>query len=278
VGALESLSAQNVDETLGYLARRPFDNVYVHWLIATKQIDRTGDVVIWRDDAGSVGGVCYLGMQIVPCADSDEAIDAFARRAATARAARMIVGPRPVIERFFALAARALPAPVATRTSQPVYAIERSGVRAAREAVPADVETGRATLDELDEIVPNSAAMIAGEVGGDARRTGAEFRGRTARIIDHGWWWRSRVGGRLAFMCNVGSASPFTAQLQGVWTPEDMRGRGYATGALREIVSRLLDEHHTLCLYVNDFNAPAIALYERVGFEVVGEFQTILLP
>jgi predicted GNAT family acetyltransferase len=29
---------------------------------------------------------------------------------------------------------------------------------------------------------------------------------------------------------------------------------------------------------VNDFNAPAIALYERVGFERVGEFQTILLP
>jgi predicted GNAT family acetyltransferase len=101
---------------------------------------------------------------------------------------------------------------------------------------------------------------------------------RTARIIDRGWWWRARVDGRLAFMCNVGSASPYTAQIQGVWTPPAMRGKGFATLALTAICAALLDEHHTLCLYVNDFNASAIALYERVGFERVGEFQTILLP
>ena len=237
-------------------------------------------MVIWRDGAGSVTGVCYLGLQIVPCAETNDAIDAFAGRAAHARSARMIVGPRPAVERFWASAASAFSQPAATRTSQPVYAIERSGLRAprAREKTAFAADVARASLDELDEIVPNSAAMIAGEVGGDPRRAGTEFRGRTARIIDRGWWWRSRVDGRLAFMCNVGSASPFTAQLQGVWTPEDMRGRGYATHGLREIVARLLDEHHTLCLYVNDFNADAIALYERVGFAPVGEFQTILLP
>ncbi len=281
MGSLESLTVENVDATLAYLARRPFDNVYVHWLIATKQIGRSGDVLVWRERDGAVTGVCYLGVQIVPCAESDEALDAFAERAARAKAARMIVGPRRAVERFWTKAADALPAPVATRASQPVYALERSGLRVpARSpgAIATAIDVGRATLDELDEIVPNSAAMIAGEVGGDPRRAGSEFRARTARIIDRGWWWRSRVDGALAFMCNVGSASPFTAQIQGVWTPEDMRGHGYATYALGEICSNLLDEHHTLCLYVNDFNAPAIALYERIGFARVGEFRTILLP
>jgi len=78
-------------------------------------------------------------------------------------------------------------------------------------------------------------------------------------------------------MCNVGSASTATAQLQGVWSPPDMRGRGFGSRGLAAICDHLLDEYPTLCLYVNDFNAPAIALYDRVGFERAGEFSTILL-
>jgi ribosomal protein S18 acetylase RimI-like enzyme len=275
MGSLERLTGTNVDETLAYLARRPFDNVYVHWLVASRQIGRGSDVAVWRDDARRVAGACYLGAQLVPCVDAGmtAALEAFGEQARLARSVRMIVGPRDAVERLWAGVADAYPAPSATRTSQPVYAVERRGMRP-----QAGLDVARATLDELDEIVPNSAEMIAGEVGGDPRRAGTEFRMRTARIIDRGWWWRARVDGRLAFMCNVGSASPYTAQIQGVWTPPAMRGKGFATLALTAICAALLDEHHTLCLYVNDFNASAIALYERVGFERVGEFQTILLP
>jgi predicted GNAT family acetyltransferase len=219
-------------------------------------------------------------MQVVVCADADEAVDAFANRMHAIRSPRMLVGPRRNVERLWERAARDLPKPTATRTSQPVYALERARLRGGDSAlaVAGDFEVARATLDELDEIVPHSAEMIAGEIGGEPHRTGSEFRSRTARIIDRGWWWRARAGGKLAFMCNVGSASPYTAQLQGVWTPPAMRGHGFATRGLAAICARLLDEFHTLCLYVNDFNAPAVTLYERVGFERVGEFQTILFP
>jgi predicted GNAT family acetyltransferase len=270
---LETLTATNADDTLAYLARRPFDNVYVHWLIASGQIGRTGDVFVGRDARGTIAGVCYVGQQIVVCGDP-ATLDDFAGRLRRQRSPRMIVGPRAAVERFWSRTQAGFPAPVATRTSQPVYALERSRLRAMQAA--GDVAV--ATLDELDELVPQSAAMIAGEIGGDPQRAGFEFRSRTARIVDRGWWWRSRVDGKLAFMCNVGSASPYTAQLQGVWTPPDMRGHGYATHALAAICARLLSDHPTLCLYVNDFNVDAIALYERVGFERVGEFQTILLP
>jgi RimJ/RimL family protein N-acetyltransferase len=266
------LSAENTDEALAYLGLRPHDNVYVAWLIRCGRLGRVGEVALWRDAADRVAGACYFGSHIVPCGDDGAAFDAFAPVVKRARSARMIVGPRAAVEALWARTHAWFPRPGAVRASQPVYVLARGALRFGR----TDADVSRATLAELDEIADHSARMISGEIGGDPRAASAEFRGRTARIIEDGWWWRYRAGGILAFMCNVGSAAFKTAQLQGVWTPPALRGGGYATRALGAICDHLLDEHATLCLYVNDFNAPAVALYERVGFVRAGEFQTIL--
>jgi predicted GNAT family acetyltransferase len=266
------LSSANADEVLAFLERRPAENVYVHWLIASGQLARTGQLALWRDAAGDVRGCCYIGVQLVPAAESNDALDAFAERARRAPRARMIVGERRSVERVWSALARAMPQPSATRVSQPVYELARPELAYSRSGA----EVAVATLDELDEIVVNSALMIAGELGGDPRRTNADFRSRTARIISAGWWWTYRVDGRLAFMCNIGSMMPQTAQIQGVWSPAAMRGRGYAARGFGAICDRLLDTTPTLSLYVNDLNTSAIALYERVGFRRTGEFQSIL--
>ncbi len=273
MGRLETYARDAREQTLSYLARRPYDNVFVSWLIATGQAAR-GEVLVWRDASKAIAGVCYYGMQIVPFADDDAAIDAFADRARRFRGARMIVGPRENIERFWPRVRDTMDAPTAIRASQPVYALTSRAAIANVGGVTGDA--GRATRDELDEIVPQSAAMIAGELGGDPSRASVEFRARTGRIIDARWSWRYRVDGRLAFICNVGAVTPFTAQLQGVWTPPELRGQGHAARGLAAISRLLLDEFPTLSLYVNDFNTSAIALYERVGFTRVGEFRTIL--
>ena len=274
MGRLESLSSENAADVLSYLARRPYENVYVYWLVATGQIGRGGsELLVWRDGAARVRGVCYAGAQIVPCADEPVAFDAFAERLRDGGGVRMIVGPRAGVERFWARARRRMRAPSAVRASQPLYALEAPRATDGATVVPG---VARATHEELDEIVLESARMIAGELGGDPERTTPEFRARTARIIQAGWWWRYRVDGRLAFMCNVGSTMPATAQLQGVWTPLPMRGHGHASLGLAAICARLFATVPSLCLFVNDFNVAAIALYERVGFARVGEFQTFL--
>ncbi len=82
--------------------------------------------------------------------------------------------------------------------------------------------------------------------------------------------------GALRFMCNIGSRTEATTQVQGVWTPPEFRGGGIATAALGAIVARLLARSTTVSLYVNDFNEQAIALYERLGFERTGAFATYL--
>ncbi len=271
---LELVSSGSTDEALRYLAQRPHDNVYIHWLLSTGQLLRAAQLLICRDAAGAIRGACSFGAQIMPTADEPETLEAFGERArACAASARMFVGRRADVEKVWSHARSAFPVPTAIRTSQPLYALSRERLRFGR--MHADVALG--TYDEVDELAQHAAAMITGEMSGAVVLSKADFRSRTARIVEAGRLWRYRHGGRLAFMCYVGGLMPAAAQIQGVWTPPDMRGRGHATRALGAICDYLLDSVPSLCLYVNDYNTRAIALYERIGFQRVGEFQTILL-
>ena len=118
--------------------------------------------------------------------------------------------------------------------------------------------------------------MLFRSLGYDPREHRTNFMHGISRLIERGWWWVWIEDDRLLFQCNIGSKTSRTAQVQGVWTPAEQRGKGYATRALRAVCRRMINDVPTLSLYVNDFNEKAIALYERIGFERVGEFTTYL--
>jgi uncharacterized protein len=65
--------------------------------------------------------------------------------------------------------------------------------------------------------------------------------------------------------------------VQGVWVDPQLRGKGLGTAGMAAVVNLCLDEiAPVVSLYVNDFNAPALATYARVGFSRVGTFATVL--
>lgn len=261
-------------EAAAFLASNPYENVFLAWLVASDINRRRGRDVCFlsRDEQGGIDGVCYFGAQFVLTARSDAAFAAFAQLARTMPPERMIVGSRTQIERWWGYLRPWHRPPRAVRTRQPLYAISRATLRGSR----TDANVGRATLAELDEIARESAAMIAHEIGIAPNPNAPAFRERAARIIRQGWEWRWQENGELRFQCNIGALTAQTAQIQGVWTPQVVRGHGYATRALGAVCDHLLDRSPTLSLYVNDFNLPAIAVYERLGFTPVGEFTTLL--
>jgi hypothetical protein len=125
--------------------------------------------------------------------------------------------------------------------------------------------------------------MFTEEVGYSpvAADGGALYRAQVASLIANG---RSLVrtavdrrGLRVVFKAEIGSVTPQTAQVQGVWVNPVDRGRGIAEPAMAAVVDRARAElAPVVSLYVNGFNERAVRTYLRVGFRQVGTFATVL--
>lgn len=258
---------------LAYLAQAPYDNVFLSWLITSDRSMATrSSLYAYFGEQGAVRGVAFFGRQVVLAAQDDAAIDAFADVAAGYRFERMIVGPRRVVERYWERVRKWHTPPRRIRESQPVLALDRSSLRAQTDGV----RVRRAYAHEWETVAKNSAEMIEHELEYDPRGISAEFNANVRIMIDRGMWWVGEYDGEICFFCNAGPRSELTLQLQGIWTPERLRGRGLATQALAGICAELLQDVPSVSLYVNGFNDPALRLYERVGFRRTGELATLL--
>lgn len=258
---------------LAYLSKAPYDNVFLSWVIASdRSLASRSSLYLYSGEGAAVRGVAFFGRQVVLAADDDAAIDAFSDVAAGYRFERMIVGPRTVVERYWDRVRKWHAPPRRTRESQPVLALNRTTLRAQRDGVV----VRRAYAHEWEQVAANSAKMIQHELEYDPRGANAEFNANVRIMIDRGMWWVGEHAGELCFFCNAGPRSDLTLQLQGIWTPEHLRGRGLASRALAGVCDELLDDVPTLSLYVNGFNEPALKLYDRVGFKRTGELATLL--
>ncbi len=98
------------------------------------------------------------------------------------------------------------------------------------------------------------------------------------QLVNRGWSFaRFDDDGLLVFKAEVACATPYAAQIQGVYVPPDRRGEGLATAGMAAVVDLVRREvAPTVSLYVNDWNAPARAAYERAGFRETARFATVM--
>jgi uncharacterized protein len=98
-----------------------------------------------------------------------------------------------------------------------------------------------------------------------------------SELIRSGRSYARISGGQVVFKAEIGAVTPLACQVQGVWVPPELRGRGHAAGGMAAVVTHALRSvAPVVSLYVNDFNAPARAAYRRVGFTEAGTFMSVL--
>ncbi|MDO5750381.1 MAG: GNAT family N-acetyltransferase [Rothia sp. (in: high G+C Gram-positive bacteria)] len=128
-------------------------------------------------------------------------------------------------------------------------------------------------------LVPAAAAMYSEELGyNPLDRYGSAYVESVQRLIEE---QRSVIisdtSGRVIFKTDAGISSDSMAQIQGVWLHPDYRGRGLSTLLFAHTCALLRTRWEHITLYVNDYNAPALALYERTGWEDIGSLSTFII-
>lgn len=291
------LSDADVPEALAVCAGDPVASTLAAARLAVAQhagLHAAGGQAWGFPAVGPLEAVCWAGANLVPVVpaslDPDRARTAVAAFAALARHAgrrsSSVVGERDAVLALWELLAPHWPAPREIRANQPSLAIDRDP------DVEPDPHVRRSVPAEVPVVLPACVRMFTEEVGYSPVEGGGrayEERVRSLVLAGRSFVRMAAEPGRsphVVFKAELGAVTPRVAQVQGVWVDPRYRGQGLAAPGMAAVV-RLAREPGladaargaappVVSLYVNDYNAAALATYRRVGFEQVGTYATVL--
>ena len=189
-----------------------------------------------------------------------------------------VVGSVPEVHDFANLWSGHTGRSARTNLRQGVYALET--VQA-----PPNVPGGARVATEDDRELALSWFVAFGD---EVPHTGGPGRDRAEATLDHRLssptagilLWED--GGKPVSLAGWGGRTPNGIRVGPVYTPPELRGRGYATALTAELSQRLLDGRlfeggRRFCfLYTDLANPTSNAIYERIGYRRVAESAEIV--
>ena len=239
-----------------------------------------GTYVAAREEGRIVGVAAHFWNGMLVLQASDETILETVARAALSRSRgdlRGLAGPRSQIDRALGrLDLRSRPTSCDTR--EMLYSLDLRELR-----VPEGLASGRFVcrppFDGELELLARWRADFSIESLGLSKTPELESisRGEVERLHREKNQWVLIDGERLVSYSGLNARLPDVVQVGGVWTPPDLRGRGYARCAVagsllaveREGVARAV-------LFTDEENHAARAAYEALGFQVVGDYGLVI--
>ena len=256
------------------IARDPVVNVFVDSLVQASGLDPRRGAEVWGYvEKGALEALCHAGGNMVPVGADDPALRAFAAYALRrGRNCFQILGQAHAVDQLWRILEPHWGPAREVRDSQPFMVIEGPPL------IEPDPLVRAVEPVELPVLYPACVAMYTEEVGVPPQTgpDGTFYRSRVAELIRAGRAFARIEDGRVVFKAEVGSVGTGVCQIQGVWVDPEFRGRGLAAPGMAAVVELARQIAPVVTLYVNAFNLPARAAYERVGFRTIETFATIL--
>lgn len=276
--AVRPLVRDDVPEALDLLAHHPAHNVYVAARLLEADLARRHRHALVYAPASRIEAVCWTAANVVPSTGPAGAAEAFGAKVRRHQAQfSSVFGPAEMVAPLWSEVQAYWRPPGDVRPHQLLMTI---GVDEPLLATP-DSRLRAARVDEIDVVLPAAEAMFTEEIGyrpyqGPSGRMA--YRQSNTSLLEKRRFVVVIEDGRVVFKAEFGSVALGACQVQGVWVAPDVRGRGLAAPAMAGVVEYARRHVAPLVsLYVNDYNLAAVRTYERVGFQVVGEFMTVLL-
>jgi uncharacterized protein len=276
--SLRPLSESDAADALRFLRRDPLLNVFLIARILEDGLGTGSPIVEVRRERETIC-IASLSTNVVLAADRRDPPDR--REMAIALIAdrivnrmvpvRAIICSAELVDALWQRLRTRIDPPSVVRMNQPIYALQRM-------RGPTELRSGRfATVADLDQLVPACAAMHMEEVGiNPLDRDAFGYRERIRELVEKRHSIVRMEGGKIAFKCEFSAVTPEAVQLMGVWTAPQYRNRGFARQTLEELCGMLIRGGRSVTLFVNDFNTPAIRLYESLGFERIGTNRALI--
>jgi predicted GNAT family acetyltransferase len=184
-----------------------------------------------------------------------------------------VVGAEPEVHDFAELWSRRAGVPTRTNMRQGIYALEQ--------VEPPSSLPGSARVATEDDRELALRWWIA--FGEEVLHEGGPGRERAPQSVDHrlssptGGFLLWEDGGETVSLAGWGGPTPNGIRVGPVYTPPDLRGRGYATALTADLSQQLLDGRlfaggRRFCfLYTDLANPTSNKIYERIGYHRIAE-------
>lgn len=142
-----------------------------------------------------------------------------------------------------------------------------------------DVKVRRATVNDLPTLVAWRRIYDRITMGFPDETINDDLNAEMFRgMIADDRIWVLEDNGTLVAMTAFNATLPDTVQVGGVFTPETVRGKGYARAVVAaSLLNAEANGVHTAILFTEATNVPAQKAYESLGFARIGDYGMVVL-
>jgi len=270
-GALDAFLALHADTSLF-----PRSNLRRGGIVDQGQVFQATYAAAFDADGTMVAmaGHCWNGnVQIQAPVRLDEVVRAAV--AATGRDVKGLLGSWDQVQAAHAVIA---PGPPSLSSPEILFSLELTDLRVPSALSDGSVACRRAVPGDLDLLTRwRMAYRVETGISPPGVDTEAPSRDDIRRVIDLGDGFVLEAAGQAVAYSAFNARLPDTVQIGGVWTPPDLRGRGYARAVVAGSLLAVLPEGVTRSvLFTDPENIAAQTAYGALGYRPVGMFGIVL--